>query len=162
MTSPINAADFTIDPSRLDDEWVNHSSKVFEYAVRAADARREYEEAKRRDEVLRADKSLAIRKNPEEYGLSKVTEGTIDAAIISHGDVVDSAYELIRRKNELDVLMAAVTALDHKKKGLECLVSLHATAYYSNPSESRIERGDYNKPIIGIKPKLAQVESEVV
>jgi hypothetical protein len=141
---------FEIDVNQLAEEWVMLPQNVFSYTCNAAEARLQYEEAKRLHDVLRADTSLAIRRNPEQYGILKVTEAMVDAALELDPKVQESAKNVIDKKNELDIAVAAINALDAKKKGLECLVHLHATAYYSNPSESKY--GKINIP--GIKPSV--------
>jgi hypothetical protein len=149
----IDQSVFGIDPNKLADEWVVHSQRIFEYSMEAANARMRYEEAKRRDEIIRADVSLAVRKNPEAFGLSKLTEGLIDAIVTTEESVKESVERVIECKNELDVLTAAVTALEVKKKGLECLVQLHLSAYYASPNDSKVmntgiglkAKGDYKQ-----------------
>jgi hypothetical protein len=147
-TLGIDPKHFSIDEQQLVEEWVEHPSRVFYYARLAADIQMSLDEARRHDEVLRADLSLDIRKNPDEFGLQKTTEGLVNAAIESNEDVQVSAKKIIRLKNELDYAKAAVSALESKKKALECIVQLHATSYFATP---RTAKSDYRAP--GIKPK---------
>jgi len=44
-----------------------------------------------------------------------------------------AAKEVLRLRHAADVLQAAVTALDHRKKALENLVYLHGQNYFSEP-----------------------------
>ena len=146
----IQAEHFTVDEHRLVEEWVEHPSRVFYYASLAADIQMNLEEARRFDEVLRADLSLTVRKNPESFGLQKTTEGMIEAVIQSDERVQSSAKKIIKLKNELDLAKAAVLALESKKKALESIVQLHMTSYFANPKSPRPD-ANYRAP--GIMPK---------
>ncbi|MDR2170706.1 MAG: hypothetical protein LBP59_11235 [Planctomycetaceae bacterium] len=171
MEIEIDAAHFEIDSDNLAEEWVNHPQRVYNYTAKAANARMRYEEAKRQEEVLRADTSLEIRKNPESYGLTKVTEGLIEAALLADDAVKAAAQHVIRCKYDLDIVTAAINALESKKKGLECLVQLHVTAYYAAPNDKSAykERNcnyehsrEDRMPIPGIKPKVITNGDEIL
>jgi response regulator RpfG family c-di-GMP phosphodiesterase len=151
----IDTEHFVVDETRLAEEWIAHPQRVFEYAQFAANARASLDEAKRKDEVIRAEVGLTVRRHPEDYGLSKVTEGLIESIIITDKDVQESAKKIIEYKHKLDVIMAAVTAMENKKKALECIVQLHATAYFANPRnpESLESKIDHNYRAPGIMPK---------
>jgi hypothetical protein len=162
LTMKINTEHFTVDETYLAEEWIAHPQLVYEYAKLAADARFALDEAKRRDEVLRAEASLLIRQHPEAYKLTKITEGMIESLVTADTDVQKSSQKIIEYKHKLDLAMAAVTAMETKKKALECIVQLHATAYFANPRkpealESKIDR-EYRAP--GIMPKKKKQESK--
>jgi hypothetical protein len=146
----IQSEHFCVDEHHLVEEWVEHPSRVFYYARLAADIQMDLEEARRLDEVLRADLSLAVRKNPETFGLQKTTEGLIEAVIQSDDQVQSSAKKIIKLKNELDLAKAAVSALESKKKALESIVQLHMTSYFANPKSPKPDP-NYRAP--GIVPK---------
>jgi hypothetical protein len=44
-----------------------------------------------------------------------------------------SQAELFDQKHQVDLLQAVVTSLDHRKRALESLVSLHGQDYFSSP-----------------------------
>jgi response regulator RpfG family c-di-GMP phosphodiesterase len=160
----INPEHFTIDESQLAEEWIAHPQRVYEYAQLAADIRKTLDELKRRDEVVRAEVGLSVRKNPEVYGIMKVTESLVDSAITTNDEVRESTQLIIDCKHKLDLAMAAVTAMENKKKALECIVQLHATSYFANPRnpksiESQIDR-EYRAPGIAPKKKTQESESE--
>lgn len=128
-----NANDFEIDRYRLDDEWVKQPDLYRRYAEALADARKLLEMRKNEATILRADTELQVRKEPEKYGLSKVTEGVIKAVVDVNTDVVAADDMVIDAKHGVAVLEAAVGALDHRKRALSDLVSLHLADYYSKP-----------------------------
>ena len=144
---------FTVDEHRLTEEWVEHPTRVFHYAQLTANAQMKLDKARRHDEVLRANLSLAVRRNPEQFGLQKTTEGMIEAVIESNDEVQESATTIISLKNELDLAKAAVSALESKKKALECIVQLHATSYFATPRSPMPSKPDSDYRAPGIKSK---------
>lgn len=130
----MSQSDFTPDRDNLDDEWVRQPELYHSYAVQLADARKVQDERKNKLEVIQAELDSEIRQNPEEFGLeSRVTEGSIKATIIQHSRYTKALQRLLDAKHSVDILQAAVVALDHKKKALENLVYLHGQDYFSSP-----------------------------
>lgn len=133
-----------IDRDSLDVEWVNQPSLYFKHASRLADARRDSDEAKSDLEVMKAELDKQIRSDPTAFGMSKATEVSIAATVSS-----SAAYQLAQQavfdaKHKVDIFQALVTALDHRKKALENLVSLWSQSYFAAPkapegSEERME-----------------------
>ena len=124
----------SIDEARLDREWLNHSEMVHEAIVALVEAKRELEEAKNELEVEDAEMSLFVRKSdPQDWNLQKFTEDIIASLVISSKEHQDAAKAVVQAKYKVDMLAAAVTALDHKKRALENLVDLHGMDYFSPP-----------------------------
>lgn len=125
--------DFQIDVNRLDEEWVRQPELYRRYAEAAADAKRVHEEAKNDLEVIRADVEQMVRKNPESFGLAKTTEGAIKTAIDLNEKVREAEEAVIEARHAMDVMQAAVGALDHRKSALGDLVRLFLADYFSKP-----------------------------
>ena len=125
--------DFEIDRYKLDDEWVKQPNLYRTYAEALAEAKKAYDEAKNDLSVIRADTELKIRKDPESCGLSKVTEGVIKSALDVQEDVREAEQAVIDARHAVGILEAAVGALDHRKRALSDLVSLHLADYFSKP-----------------------------
>lgn len=128
----------TIDESALDVEWANQPRLALTYGEKLADARHEHETAKARLELIQAELALKVRQNPTEYGLGeKATEAGVSAAIIANETFQRVQRACFDARHKVDVLVAAMTAIDSRKKALENLVQLHVTSYYSEPREPR-------------------------
>ena len=125
--------DFQIDVNRLDEEWIRQPDLYRRYAVAAADAKQAHEEVKNDLSVIRADVEQQVRRNPDEFGLSKVTEGAIKTAIDLHEKVREAEEAVIGARHDMDVMQAAVGALDHRKAALGDLVRLFLADYFSKP-----------------------------
>jgi len=124
---------FDIDEHNLDREWVEQPSLYFKWARKVADARMVLDEAKAEVDVTKAEVSRLIRDDPEDFGLEKVTEAAVTAAIPEHPDMMRAVKALSKAKHDVDIYQAAVNALDHRKRALEKLVDLHGQNYFSSP-----------------------------
>lgn len=128
--------DLSIDEHQLEREWVEQPSFYFRYASKAAAARRDLDDAKNEQEVVKAELDQSIRDDPSKFGLSKVTEASIVAVIPTEPKYQAAQKAVTRAKYQVAIYDAVVTALDHRKKALEKLVDLHLSNYYSSPRAS--------------------------
>jgi len=136
-TPEIDPDFFEIDPNRLDEEWVAQPKLFMKYSMMLADARRQLDIAKSKLEVVKAEVDRDIRRNPIKYGLDgRVTEKSIEALVPLQKKFRKGLAEVHNAKHSVDILYAAVTTLDHRKKGLEKLVDLHGQQYFSAPRAS--------------------------
>lgn len=124
---------FAIDPNELDREWVRQPGLYHKYATDLADARREFEQAKTQLEIAAADVDSVIRSKPEKFGIEKVTEAAVKAAVLASREYKAATDAVHNARHAVDVLQAAVTTLDHRKKALENLVDLRLANYFSEP-----------------------------
>ena len=125
---------FDIDLSRLDEEWIQQPKRFFRWASQLADAKERLDEQKARLDVVRAEVSLDIRERPSNYDLpDKLTENLISNAILQQ-DKYQEALKLVRvKKYRVDLVQAAVQAMDQRRSSLERLVSLHGQSYFATP-----------------------------
>lgn len=124
---------FDLNPNRLDQEWLKQSSLYHRFAVKLADAREVWERAKAHRDVTEAEVELEVRRNPLKFDLEKVTEGAVRMTVMADKRYQAAVAGVIKAKHDVDVLEAAVAALDHRKKALENLVQLRLRDYYSDP-----------------------------
>lgn len=123
-----------IDQHALDKEWLSQPKKVFKYAQDLAHARKTLDEAKTELDLAEAELDKTIRNDPGEFGIEKLTEKTVQAAIKEQKEYQAAQKELLEAKHAVDILAAAVNALEHRKRALESLVTLHGQQYFSSPS----------------------------
>ncbi len=152
--------DFSIDEMKLDREWLGQAESYFRFASKLANAKRSYDEADNDVKVLKAELELAIRSNPSQYGLDKVTEGVVAAAVLVQPEYKKSMEELRDHRHAVDIFSAAVEAMQHRKRALEKLVDLQLSNYYAAPVASKENReavDEMNKATtrrrIGVKRK---------
>ena len=132
-TWDIEEVTFTVDRDKLDEEWVNQPDLFHEFARQSADARLALEEKKQELDVVRAEIDKDIRERPGRYDADKVTENAIANIIILQPKFAKAQSAVNKARHTLDILQAAVSALEHRKKALEHLVFLHGQEYFSSP-----------------------------
>ena len=124
---------FAIDDRQLVEEWEKQPELFLRYSLKLADARRDLDEEKAKLSVVDAELDRDIRENPEDYGVGKVTETAIKAAIPLQTGHQKQEATIRDVKHQVEVLAAYVTALDQRKKALEKIVDLHGQQYWSVP-----------------------------
>lgn len=129
--------DVEINPEALDVEWVRQPRTFMQYAREAAKARDALDRAKEAHEVVRAEVSLDVRKNPGKYNLEKVTEGSIESVLLLNEQCKEASDKLATARYEAEITSSAVRAMDMKKSALENLVRLHGQSYFAGPSVPR-------------------------
>lgn len=124
---------FDLDLNRLDKEWISQPKIYFKYASKLADARRELEEQKAELDIVRAEIDKEIRDDPALFDIVKTTETLITNTILQQKRYQEAQAKVRTAKHDMDILQAAVSALDHRKAALENAVKLHGQNYFSTP-----------------------------
>ena len=123
-----------IDQLRLDQEWLHQPRLYFEMAQELADAQLEQNRADSDLKLVAAELDLAIRENPAKFKLpDKPLEAAIKSAVLKSKSYFERQELLFKTKHRVDVLQAAVVALEHRKRSLTLLVQLHLANYFSDP-----------------------------
>jgi hypothetical protein len=129
--------DVSIDETALDVEWLQQANLMYKYARHQAETKKAMDEAKERLDFIRAKLEMDIRANPENYGLSKVTESAIASTILLQPEYHEASKKYVEARYENDMAVAAVRAIDQKKTALENLVKLLSVSYFAGPSAPR-------------------------
>jgi len=124
---------FDLDPLTLDKHFLQQPKLVWNYGKELADAKDESDRAKSRMDLAKAEARAEITDNPESFGLSKTTESALNSAVELHPLLCKARTRLQKRKHRVDVLLAFLSALEHRKRALEGLVSLHGQQYFATP-----------------------------
>lgn len=122
-----------IDIYELHKEWERQPRLFHNAAMKSADAKSKLDTAKSRLDVVEAELAMAIRRDPEKFGLVKATDNSVKECIPTRQEYRDAVAEVNTAKYEVAVLEAKVSALDHKKRALESLVSLFLSDYWAEP-----------------------------
>ncbi len=130
-----------IDPLALDKEWLGQANLFFHWSTKKAAAARRVEEAKQEFDVAKAEITRQIRSEPLEFGIDKVTESSVEAAVIIQREYQMAQKVIMDARYDADIVAAAVAALDHRRRALENLVELHGMQYFSGP----VARSDKSK-----------------
>jgi len=125
--------DLAIDEHALDSEWLDQPRHMFRYCRMLADAHREMDFAKEALAVRKAQLDLEIRSAPESFGITKLTEAALSAAVLMHEDYRAANKVFLTAQYNHEVVQGAVRSFDHRKSALENLVRLHGASYFAGP-----------------------------
>lgn len=129
--------DIQIDETALDVEWLQQPHLMLRYSQHAVEMRKKLDLAKEKLDLVRAELDSEIRKDPEKFGIAKLTESAIQAAILQNPRYIEANRELIDAKYEADIARSAVEAFQQRKDALENLVRLFGMQYFAGPSVPR-------------------------
>jgi hypothetical protein len=110
---------------------------MLQYSKNAAFRRMKLDDAKQALEVVKAEVDKKIRKNPEKFGIEKITENVIAATILINEEYQEAYAEYLTAKYESDMASGAVQAFEQRKSALENLVKLHGQQYFAGPKIPR-------------------------
>lgn len=130
MSKPLSE----IDLGELDRHWLEQTPLYQKYASKMAKAKLRLAEAKAEHELLEATMKKRIRTNPSRFGLQKATEASVVEALIVNRKYQASLETLRKAKYVVDLLEGILTTLEHRKRTLESLVTLHGQSYFAKPS----------------------------
>jgi len=129
--------DIKIDDSCLDIECLEQAALFMKYARNASEKRKELDEEKQSLDITKANLDAAIRKNPENYEIEKVTEGAIQSSILNNKRYQEAYQKYLDTKYETDMAQNAVSAFNQRKDMLEALIKLHGQSYFAGPRVPR-------------------------
>jgi len=125
--------DLKIDKYKLEDECLTQPIKMAKYSEKLTQAMYERDKLKRKLKVVRATAESDIRMDPAAFGLSKVTEASVSAAIELCSSVQKAEDDYILSVRTYNLLAGAVEAFRDRKRQLENVVRLFLSNYYSEP-----------------------------
>lgn len=131
--------DLYIDPDKLDEEWLRQPAAYLYYGERLADAQRDVDSVKEELDVLKATVDREARVQPGKYGIDKVTESAVSAAVTRDERIIAKGRELIEARHTVGVLKAAVEAMSQRKKALEKLSDLFIFGWNAEPRAGRAD-----------------------
>lgn len=122
-----------IDEYHLDKEIYDQPKLMRRYSFKVADLKLLVAERKAAVDLVKAEIQLAVRLDPEAFGLKKVTDSSVEAVILTRDEYKVALKKYNRAKHKLDQYQAIVTALEHRKSSLESAVKLHGQGYFAEP-----------------------------
>lgn len=143
--------DRQIDPDTLDVAWLEQPNLYYKYSnaldqamQRRNDMKVEVDKQKDNVDRVKAELDAEIRDDPESFDLEKVTETSIQSAIIRsqrYQDTLEEYHEtrkeLNKTQNEVNQLFSCVNTMDQRKAALEGLARLLNQQYFATPTEPK-------------------------
>lgn len=124
----------SIDENNLLLEWKTQPALMLEYGIRLADALQEEDEARAAAAIVSAKLDKEIRDNPEDFGVAKITESAILAAVQTHPRNIEAQETLMAARCDARVYKAAVDALAHRKSALQGMTDLYLRQWFADPA----------------------------
>lgn len=128
-----------IDPYKLEQEWQSHPETYGYWAEMAVEAQDVHDRAKSEVDLVAAECSRAIRKNPKNFGIDKVTDTQVAQTVLLQTEYKQALGRLHAAKRELNLAKAALDALEHRKRALSLLVELWIREYYAEASGKKAQ-----------------------
>lgn len=123
-----------IDPDKLDEEIFSQPGLYMKFSEIYSEAERRREKLKNKLGILEADLDFEIRSKPEKFGLKSlksITESLVKNTIQRQEEIQELNEKIIQSNYDLNIVKAAITSLEHKKKMLEKAVDLYNGQYFS-------------------------------
>ena len=126
-----------INQFQLELECTNQPSLLAEVGEIASAARKEAKTSKEHVKFVESDLSAKIRKAPETYGLSKLTDTAITSTVILQKEYQEAITKSIDDAELADLLSILQSSVEQRKSLIRDLVSLYIYNYYSSQDLSK-------------------------
>lgn len=124
---------FDLDLARLEEHCLDQPRRM-EKAVRmVASGKDRLDRARAELDLTESTAEFAVRSSPTEFGITKISEAAVKAAVKGHKDVQRMVRKVNRWKYKVNLREGVVTALEHRKRMLETLTTLHGQSYFAKP-----------------------------
>jgi len=121
-----------IDIHQLEVETAEQAA-LYEAAARVyAQARKTHSQASERKDRVEANVEILIRKNPGNFGLDKITETSVKAAVTIQPEVVAVRDAIIEAQEMVDIVRGVQGALEQRRSMVSDAVSLYTHNYYAS------------------------------
>ncbi|MHA1363980.1 MAG: hypothetical protein ACTSP1_15825 [Candidatus Freyarchaeota archaeon] len=129
-----------IDRYNLDEECRRQAILYSDVGELVSEAKAEARRKEQRLELVKAELDSKIRESPSNYGIEKVSNPAIEAAIIRSSEYQQALSDYIDARETADKLSVLQTAVEHRKSSLRDLVSLYIYEYYSGSHDMTKEK----------------------
>ena len=131
-----------IDPSQLDEEWLQQPLLFDQAQEESADCLDERDTLKRQLTELEADRASYLRKGFAEEGFAKApAQAIVDDWVIKRPEVATLKEELHEAQMKYIRANNMVESLQMRRKALEKLCDLHISNYFSIPNPNHMLDG---------------------
>lgn len=141
MTASEIQAMLDINPNALDEEWLRQSGIVMSLGEMWVNACAERDAQKDNIKIIEAAAQAAVRTNPESYGIVKVTEAQVAAAVDNDQEVAAARQELVALSQAASILQIGRDAANHRKDALNALTQLYLSGYFGDKPKKEIKAG---------------------
>lgn len=125
---------FYIDMNRLEEQAAEHPFLYVHYCKILKDAKQELSQEKAIFDLVVAELSLKIGRNPKKYRLPEKPNNTVVANKVLTRTKYKDALEVYQKAQDLvSTLQIYVNAFEHRKRMISEAVTLHGQSYFTKP-----------------------------
>jgi hypothetical protein len=122
-----------IDLTRLFWEWWRQPKLMEYWCEKQAKAKKGLDDAERDLELVEARLQLEVRRSPEDYGIDKATDKSVEAGVIRHPKYQEARDKINVWKYRVASVGGTVRSLEHKKSGLSDLLTMRLNDMWKEP-----------------------------
>ena len=142
-------AELAIDVNALDVDCQKQPQLITETTELLADLKLKAKQGKMNYDEVCSISEKQIREKPETFGISKITESAVKAAMIVHGDVHNAREKMLFAEHQADIVASIVDGYHHRRSMLDNEVKLVLSGLYgdvptTNPDNNFNRRGRIN------------------
>jgi hypothetical protein len=129
-------SDVKFNKYKLEDECEKHASIYFYWADKLAKAKNNLGDSEDAYKLVSAQREMFIRQNwNESWG--KQTEAGVKAQLEGDEEYLSAKEAIRNNQHEVNTLIAAVSAMEHRRDMLKCEKELLIGGFYASPDFSR-------------------------
>jgi hypothetical protein len=133
-----------IDLQQLHVEAMSQPVYCEQAGIIAAEAKKIAKQAKINVDEVEAAITLSVRQNPDAYGLDKVTESSIAAAVVNSKEVKLAKLQQANADYEADVANALYQAFLQKKSMIQVETELYKSNYFNCSDISKLNNDSFD------------------
>lgn len=156
-----------IDPYVLDEECLDQGRKIMTMAELYSEAVEERDRAKLQTEVVYANLSLKVRRNPEAYGLKdKPSDKQVDAVVLTQPLYIKARHRLIRATKDCELYKPGLDAFKDRSIQIGRLINMRlegirgGTVHLTQEAEAAVDRTrtEHDKELLNKNPRLNRLK----
>jgi hypothetical protein len=132
--------DIKINKFKLAEECEQHASKYWYWANKLAEAKNDLGDSEDALKLISAQVDSDYRENWNESEWGKKTDSAVAGRVLADEKVRDAKEKLIKNQHNVNTLVAAVSAMDHRKGMLDNEVKLLIGGFYTSPTGGKKEK----------------------
>jgi hypothetical protein len=153
--------DRKIDPAGLDLAAATQAEVFFYWAQKSIEAKMAQDKAKQVFDLIESRLKLQARAEPERFGLTKVTEASLDEVVKTQNEYLKGQEDHFKAREESLLLEVVVQALEQRKRMIEVMVTLHGQQYFAGPSVPHDLVATWHSYQESRREKLTDVQKQV-
>jgi len=125
---------FYIDLNKLEEQVAEHTFLFVHYSKELKDAKESQAQTKANLDLVSAELSLEIGKNPNIYNLKdKPTAAMVSNTVLTQPEYKKALRIYLNAQDLVNTLQIYVGAFEHRKRMLSEAVTLHGQTYFARP-----------------------------